>query len=245
MRPYRLLPVLLIALCCLCLAQPRGGSYLGVRLTDIDPDRAQTLHLPEARGAEIVRVEEDSPAAEAGFKVGDVLLAYNGENVMGAQQLGRLVAETPQGRKVKVQYWRDGKTAVAFIITGAPRAMNFNFPAGPVFDFPGMPDIPSPLLIWKNSMLGFECEPVGPQLAHYFGVKQGALVRSVEDGSPAAKAGLQAGDVITAIGERSVSTPHDVGSYLRGERRTPKSVSLELVREHKSMKLTIPISDRQ
>ena len=60
-------------------------------LAEIDADRAKTLKLDEPRGVEVARVEEGSPAEKAGIKPGDVLLSYNGENILGAQQLGRLV----------------------------------------------------------------------------------------------------------------------------------------------------------
>src|SRR6201996_1440109 len=97
-------------------AQWRGGVYLGVRLADIDSDRARALHLNEERGAEVVKVEPGSPAESAGLKAGDVLVSYNGENILGAQQLGRLVSETPKGRKVKIQFWRDGKMQGAMAV---------------------------------------------------------------------------------------------------------------------------------
>jgi serine protease Do len=234
----------------LALQPHSGGSYLGVRLTDIDADRAKVLRLSETRGAEIERVEEGSPAAEAGLKAGDVLLSYNGENIVGAQQLGRLVAETPEGRKVKLQVWRDGKSEIIAVTTGAPHAMNYSFPSAPNFEVPdvrdfNMLDVPNTLLVWKNSLLGFECETVDSQLARYFGVKHGVLIRSVEEGSAAGKAGLKAGDVLTAIADRDVSTPRDLRSYLRSEHNQGKSIPVEFTRERKPMKITIAISERR
>src|SRR5207248_11789462 len=97
------------------------GSYLGVRLVDIDADRARTLKLSEERGVEVTNIEEDSPAAKAGIKPGDVLLSYNGENILGAQQFVRLVRETPRGRRVNIQIWRDGRTQRTVVTTGAPK----------------------------------------------------------------------------------------------------------------------------
>jgi serine protease Do len=89
--------------------QVRSGTYLGVQLADIDADRAKALHLDEERGVEIEKVEPGSPAESAGLRAGDVLLTYNGENILGARQLGRLVSETPKGRKVRIQFWREGR----------------------------------------------------------------------------------------------------------------------------------------
>src|ERR1035441_7753189 len=85
-----------------------GGSYLGVGTADVDSARAKALKLKEERGAEITKVYEDSPAAKAGFKDGDVVLEFNGQAVQGTEQLARMVRETPPGRQVKVVVWRNG-----------------------------------------------------------------------------------------------------------------------------------------
>jgi serine protease Do len=227
-----------------------SGSHLGVRLTDLDSDRAKVLRLGEARGAEVIGVEENGPAEQAGIRTGDVLLSYNGENIVGAQQLGRLVAETPQGRKVTVQYSRDGKVESAVVTTGAPRAANLNFPGGPGFEVPDLQnlailDIPNPMLIWKNSALGIEGESVDSQLARYFGVKRGVLIRSVEKASPAEKAGLKAGDVLTAIGAHEVSAPRDVSSFMRSARYGRKTITVALTRDRKPITIQIPVSENR
>src|SRR5579863_1105695 len=80
-----------------------NSGYLGIGTQDVDAERAKALKLPEVRGAEIKNVIDDSPAAKAGFKEGDVVLEYNGQKVEGIEQLTRMVGETPPGRQVKVQ----------------------------------------------------------------------------------------------------------------------------------------------
>lgn len=226
-----------------------GGSYLGVGLSDIDSNRAKAIHLGDARGAEVMRVQEGSPAEDAGIRTGDVLLSYNGESVVGAQQLGRLVAETPVGRKVKLEYWRAGKPATTVVTTGNVQLTDVGVPASSVSGADqdlsdlrsfAVVDIPNPLLIWRNAVLGIVYESLDPQLAQYFAVKQGVLVRSVEENSPAGKSGVRAGDVITGIGDRAVLNTRDVSSCLRMERhRAPKTISMELTRERKPMVLKI------
>ena len=227
-----------------------GASYLGIRLADIDAERAKKLKVAEDRGVEVTGVEEGSPADTAGIKPGDVVLTYNGENVLGAEQLVRLVNETPQGRKVKIQYSREGRLETATVTTAARRAHGNEFPAGfPGMEFPDVrafpiPDIPSPLMVWKSGLFGISCEPIDTQLAQYFGVKSGVLVRSVDKDSPAEKAGIKAGDVLTGIGDRSVSSPRELTSFTRNMHRTDKAVPVTIVRNHKDMSLTITPSDR-
>jgi serine protease Do len=229
--------------------QLRGGVYLGVQLADITADRAKALKLDEERGVEVVKVEPGSPAESAGIKAGDVLLSYNGENILGAQQLGRLVSETPEGRKVKIQLWREGRMQTAYAVI-AESHWSRVFPGDLNFQMPdihmAIPDIPSTLLVWKNAALGIECEPVDAQLAEYFGVKRGVLVRSVEKGSAAEKAGLKAGDVLTAIGDRSVTSPRDVMSCVRTWRREGKPITVAVTRERKQLTLSVsPQSESQ
>jgi serine protease Do len=227
-----------------------GSSYLGIRLADMDADRAKALKLDEPRGVEVTRVEQGSPAAKAGIKPGDVLISYNGENILGAQQLGRLVRETPEGRKVRLQMWRDGRMQTLTVTTETRRGPDFDLPTGfmhfanaPELGNFSMPDIPNPMLMWKISALGIECEPVDSQLADYFGVKRGLLVRSVAKGSPAEKAGLKAGDVLTSIGDRPVARPHDVTGFLRMQRQSGTPISVVVVREHKQLTLNVAPSE--
>ena len=219
------------------------GSFLGVRLSDVTADRARSLGLDDPKGAEVADVEPDTPAAKAGLKPGDVLLAYNGETILGAIQVGRLVRETPPGRKVKVQVWRDGHSLTVTVVTESPRQVpgQMSF-AAPVRDF-SLPDMPSAMLMWKSGMLGIYCESVDSQLAEYFGVKQGVLVRFVMDGSAAQRAGLKAGDVLTKVGDRVVASPRDVTVALHSQAYAGKPVSIVFEREPKETSLKVVLED--
>lgn len=220
-------------------------GYLGIALGDIDADRASVLKLGDERGVEVIQVEDGSPADKYGIRSGDVLLTYNGENVLSVQQLGRLVRETPPGRKVKIQYWRDGKAGVLSIVIGSLRrsdpaiAAEFAHMQTPGSFSNAGADIPNPLLLWKSSLLGVECEAVDSQLAEYFGVNQGVLVRFVLDDSPAKKAGFKAGDVLTSVGGRPVATPRDVTAALRMDRHGRKTIPVAIVRNRKELTLQV------
>ncbi len=220
------------------------GSYLGVGLTDIDADRASALKLGEARGVEVQRVQENSPAERAGLKVGDVLLNYNSEDILSAPQLGRLVSETPPGRKVKIQYWREGKTKTT-IVTPVLFQERSGDVLSPITGMQALnaPNIPRMLMLWDNLALGIECEPIDSQLAEYFGVHSGILVREVAKDMAGDKAGIRAGDVITSVDTKKVAVPRDLISYLRTQHQPGKTLSISIVRDHRARTLSVPFGE--
>ncbi len=200
-----------------------GGSRLGVSIGDVTADKAKELKLPGEYGALIEEVEEDSPAAKAGLEANDVILSFDGERVRSTEHLGRLVRETPPGRAVSVQVSRGGQTRT---VTVTPEKMSgrmmpeihmpeINIPkieVGPMPDF-------NFELFRRGPQLGISADELTPQLAEYFGVKQGkgVLVREVMTASAAEKAGLKAGDVIIRIDDEDIS---DVGDLRRALRRS-------------------------
>jgi serine protease Do len=220
--------------------QSNGAGFLGVRLADVDEDHAKTLKLGDARGVEVKAVMEGSPADSAGIQPGDVIMGYNGETVLGAEQLTRMVRETPPGRKVKVQYWRAGRTHVAIVAVGVAANSGSSWPQGvpiPNWQAPSL-DFPTPLLIWRNSAIGIDFERVDSQLADYFGVKGGVLIRLVKRGSPADRAGVRAGDVIFSVAQQTLSTEHDFSFLLK---QCGATVPVSLMRDHKRLDLTISL----
>jgi serine protease Do len=222
------------------MTMDRAG-YLGVRLVDIDPEHAKQLKLNEERGVEVKAIMEGSPADKAGMQPGDVILSYNGEQILGAQQLSRLVQETPPGRHVKVQYWREGKTLSAVVVVGSASALpsSNGFWGPPLLSWQFQAtDTPAPMLVWRNTVIGIDFERVDSQLAAYFGVKAGVLVRSVQRGSPAERAGLRAGDVIFSVAQQTLSTEHDFSSLLR---QRGSAVPVSVMRDHKRVDVTISL----
>jgi serine protease Do len=217
-----------------------SGSYIGVMLHEVDSDRAKALSLPEVGGVEVTRVGPDSPADKAGLKPGDVILEYNGQRVESMEQFSRMVHETPPGRDIKLAISRNGSAQTVMVKVGT-RPMPGIVGAPPErFDI-HMPDIPRSVMSWRSAALGVECESIQGQLADYFGVKEGVLIRSVLKGSAAERAGVKAGDVITRVGDSKVATPADVSSRIRSVHGTP--IPLVLMRDHKEMTLTVTISE--
>jgi len=222
-----------------------GGTYLGVNLAEIDDNRAKELKLKEDYGVEVTRVEENSPAEKAGVKSGDVVLEYNGQRVEGMEQFGRMVRETPPGREVKLTISRNGATQTLVAVLGS-RKYRFpgNFPPG--FEVPEfhMPDIPQIFTTLRSPMLGVEAESLGSQLAVYFGVKEGVLVRSVLDSTPAQKAGIKAGDVITKVDGMAVTTPSELSGAVRTANNAKKTYAIELTRDRKPVTVSVTVDDR-
>jgi len=221
-----------------------GGTYLGVNLAEIDPNRAKELKLKEDYGVEISRVEENSPAEKAGVKPGDVVLEYNGQRVEGMEQFGRMVRETPPGREVKLTISRDGKTQTLTAMLST-RKVRFqaNFPPDFVMPEFRMPDIPQIYTATRSAILGVEAETLGSQLAVYFGVKDGVLVRSVLDNTPAQKAGIKAGDVITKVDGMGVTAPSELSSAVRTA-NAKKTYAIELMRDRKPVTVNVTVQDR-
>lgn len=232
--------------------QRQGTSYLGINALEVTPDRAKTLNLKDERGVEVTKVEDDSPAAKAGMKQGDVVVEFNGEKVEGVEQFIRLVRETPIGRQVKIVVWRNGANQTLTAMVGARRDTVIETPRGfvtipPVPPVPPVPqvDIPRFDFAWQTPLLGIEGESLGPQaqLAEFFGVKDGVLVKSVLKNSAAEKAGLKAGDVITKVDDSKVTSTREITSLLRSD-RSKTSFTLTVVRNKKEMPVTVTIPDR-
>ena len=84
-------------------------GYLGVDIRDVGDDQVGVLKLKEARGAEVMRVDHDGPAAKAGLREHDVIQQVNGQVVEGSEQLKRMLRETPPGHTVSLLVSRDGQ----------------------------------------------------------------------------------------------------------------------------------------
>lgn len=221
----------------------QGGGYLGVSVVEIDSDRAKSLKLREERGVQINNVAEGSAAAKAGLKPDDVVQEYNGQRVEGYQQFLRMVSETPVGRKISLGIIRNGAPLMVTAVV-EPRPAHeggVEFNLGPIAPMPPMPpsvnlpDLPRVNMLWRTSVLGVETESLNTQLAEYFGVKQGVLVRMVSAGSHAERAGIKAGDIIVKADGKTVETTRDISSLLRAG----KTISLGVVRNHKDLSIDV------
>ena len=225
-------------------AVPAGGSYIGVMMQEVDSERAKALKLHEEGGVEITVVEPESPAEKAGLKIGDVVQKYNGQRVEGMQQFARMVRETAPGREVKIEISRGGSMQTVMVKVAQRKVPHWDMgeptPMPERLDI-HIPDLPRGFMTLRSSVLGVEAESIDGQLAQYFGVKEGVLVRSVTKGSSADKAGMRAGDVILKIDDARVTSPADISGRLRSPHNKPTQVLL--MRDHKEMTIAVTVAD--
>jgi serine protease Do len=159
-----------------------------------------------------------------------------------------LVRETPAGREVKVSISRGGAIQNLTIRTGVRKLavakvgepMRIEIPNFEIPDF-NIPDVPRSTITWRSAALGVEAESLSGQLADYFGVKEGVLVRSVAKDTAADKAGIKAGDVITRVDGTPVTNPAEVTNALKLARG--RSVGLQIVRERRELSLSITVGE--
>jgi serine protease Do len=236
-----------------------GGSYLGVDTRDITPDRLAALHLKDERGVEVTMVDQDAPAGKAGLKEQDVILTLNGADVQSVEQLRRMIRETPPGRVVTLGISRNGQ-AMSIKVELADRKKNYSYnysPDGKEFKFnmpvmptmPVLPDLPempvSIVVVHSSARSGLMVENLTPQLGDFFGAKNGVgvLVRSVEKGSRADKAGFRAGDVIIKINGEPI---HDSGDFSQALRsRKDNTASISVIRDKKEQTISITLPERK
>lgn len=231
-----------------------GSSWLGVEIREVDADAAKELKLSAERGVVVNRVTPDSPAAKAGLKEKDVITEINGQRVEGAAQFRRMIHEIPAGRTVQLTVWRDGRSQAVTATLGKAEEhhkMRMKaFPSGGfAFSLPKIqvPEIPN--FEWQSEMipggrprLGIDAEDLSGELGNYFGAPdgEGVLVRSVNAGSPAEKAGLKAGDVIIKLNNDRIRTIGDLRERLAGQREA-KTVKLGVIRNRSEISLDATI----
>jgi C-terminal processing protease CtpA/Prc len=233
-----------------------GTSWLGVESQEVTSGKAKELKLPAERGVLLGRIVPDSPAAKAGLKDNDVITEINGQRVEGEAQFRRMIHEIPAGRSAQFTVWRDGKAQSINVTLGkseergnmwfktAPRAFSFQLPKVEIPELAPMPgmDWNYGMLAGTRPRLGIDAEDLSGQFGTYFGAPdgEGVLVREVNSGSPAEKAGVKSGDVITALNGERIRSLGDLREKLAAKRED-NTVKLGVLRNKSEMTLTVEL----
>lgn len=243
------------------VAHAGPAGYLGVDVSDVDADKAQALKLRETRGALITLIDHDAPAGQIGLKVNDVVLAINGQNVENAEQLRRMLRELPPGRKISLEISRDGNIQTLAVQLADRKAMEQSIWSRIGMDADGVAlaspvpamgivaggDAPMPsgfhMPFFTSTLnVGALVEPLTSQMAEYFGVQGGVMIKQVSKKSEAATAGFKAFDVILKVGADSILTSADWDRALRSNQG--KQVQVTVLRDKKQQTLTLQVDSK-
>jgi C-terminal processing protease CtpA/Prc len=212
-----------------------GGSFLGVYTEEVTRENMGRFNLREPRGVAISKVVEGSPAEKAGLRKDDVVLRFNGEEVTGMRKLSRLINEVAPDHTARVTISRSGAEQELSVTLGKSkdfRARTFGFPQ----DKKALEELYGKqgtyaLTLGASRRIGVSTNTLTKQLADYFGVGggKGVLVTNVKDDSPAEKAGIKAGDVITQVDGEAIE---DAGDLTRAiNRKTEGDITLTITRD--------------
>ena len=237
-----------------------GASWLGVELHEVTGEKAKELKLPAERGVVLGKIVADSPAAKAGLKENDVVTEINAQRVEGSTQFRRMIHEIPAGRAVQLTVWRDGRAQTVNVTLGKSEEPRNSFrmftpaPGAPGSFAFNMPEIPAiPPMEWNGTILmggqphlGIDAEDLNGQLGTFFGAPdgEGILVREVSSESPAEKAGVKAGDVITSVDGERVRSLGDLREKLAAKREAKdkdRTIKLGVLRNHAQVSLSVEL----
>jgi serine protease Do len=204
-------------------------GWLGVRIQGVSDEIAESLGLPNAKGALVAGITPGGPAAKAGFQNGDLVLVYDGKPVPDSRTLPRMVADTQIGKTVQVQVLRKGQRITLTAVVGkladeTPRQQQRvgSNSTGPRQQR-GAPTRP------QVSPLGVVVAPLTAETRQRYRIAagvQGVVIIDVDPDGPAADKNISTGDVIVEIAQQKVSTPQQVDAALAAQRRANKTVVL-------------------
>jgi serine protease Do len=170
-------------------------GWLGVSIQQLSPELAKSFGTKDTKGVLVSEVIADSPAAKGGLQSGDILLEFDGKKIDGPSDLQRAVGLKTPGATVKARIWRDRTEKTLDLKIGeAPDEREAAARPGK-----------------GKGLLGLDVRPITPEIARQLNLRstEGVVVAAVEDGSAAAEAGVQRGDVIREVNRQKVKTLTD------------------------------------
>jgi serine protease Do len=197
-------------------------GWLGVQIQPVTADIAEGLGIEETQGALVADPQQGGPAAAAGIQAGDIIREVDGKTVEGPRELARMIAAYDPNAEVQVTVWRNGEEQTIPVTLGKLGEEQASL------------DRPEPADPTSLQGLGLTLSPNGEG--------DGVLVAGIEDGSPAAEKGLEAGDVIVSVGGERVTDPAGIEKQIaavKGEGR--KTVLMQVQGERGTRFVALPL----
>ena len=225
-----------------------GGAFLGVHAEEITKENMGRYGVREARGVGVIQVVKGSAAEKAGLKKDDVILRFDGEPVTNVRKLNRLVSEASTDQTVRLMISRGGAEQEVSVTLSKRSDVEGLFAGqirdeimrGMEKDFPQIKNGDGNFVFsfGAHRRIGVSTQTLTKQLADYFGVSDGGLlITSVNENSPAAKAGLKAGDVITAVDGEKVASSGDIVRAIN--KKQDGDITLTVVSNHSTRTVTL------
>ena len=189
-------------------------GWLGVLIQEVTRELAESFGMDNPHGALVAKVLDDSPAAEAGLQVGDVIVKFNGKKVIRSSGLPPLVGRAKVGKPSQVTVIRDKKRRnIEVVIAQLPTTIT---------QAAYSPDADEEM---EESALGMKVEELSAEAGKRLKIESGVQVVEVDELGPASDAGIQQGDVITMIDNREIESLEDFEN-VTDELQAGKSVAL-------------------
>ncbi|MBU0508594.1 PDZ domain-containing protein [bacterium] len=242
--------------------EKKTKAFLGIVPAEVTSDFAADYGLSgPGTGVVVEDVVSDSPAEKIGLRENDVIVKINQAILTGPEELRTQLAKYKPGEKVDLIYLRGGKEKMVQVELSKTSEVCSIFhkkdwdclKKGKGFHFEGPPRIVMKGAPWEweiedakenVAFAGIVTQDLSEGLAGYFGVEEGALISEVVKDSPAEKAGLKAGDVITKIGDREVEDPGDVRRVIR-KHEIGDEVDFHVYRDRSARAIKIKLGERK
>ena len=169
-------------------------GWLGVLIQEVDRDLAESFGLDKPMGALVAQVQSGSPAAEAGLRPGDVIIAFNGREIQRSAQLPKWVGALKAGTEAEMTVVRDGDEKTLEVTVG-------ELPDNPQAGMTGQPDQAQ----GESDKLGLEVRAASAAELARVKADHGVVITGVQDG-PAARAGLSSGDLLVSLNGKPVDS---------------------------------------
>ncbi|MEZ5462181.1 DegQ family serine endoprotease [Dokdonella sp.] len=169
-------------------------GMIGVQIQNVDRDSAKALGLPRSGGALVNSITAGGAAEKAGVRIGDVILSFDGAEVVSSSDLPPLVGLTPPGTRSELEIFRNGKTLTVPVTVGElPQDVASTVAAAPKTAAPA-------------NKLGILVEDLSAEQRKQLGLKDEGVVITRITGSSARRAALQPGDIVLMVGRTSIKT---------------------------------------